>query len=66
MSDTDDKAEYEKRGVNPYRYKAILKHAGESVLDVCCGSGAYVLKLADKYDIKGVDIQKFDSWCERP
>lgn len=66
MSESGDKAVYQKRGLNPYRHQAILKYAGESILDVCCGSGAYVLKLANKYNIKGVDIQKFDSWSERP
>src|SRR4051794_34276534 len=57
---------YGARGVNPERLQAIRDHAGRSVLDVGCGSGAYVLELADQYDIHGVDIREFEPWNLRP
>lgn len=62
-------AVYQVRGVNPQRFDAILKHAGKTILDVGCGSGAYVLKIAQEYpqyQIKGVDYQYFESWKEKP
>lgn len=62
----DTKASYQKRGVNQERLKAVLENAGSSILDVGCGSGAYVLQLADQYRITGVDYQPFESWAERP
>jgi SAM-dependent methyltransferase len=57
---------YAVRGLNPGRLSAIEKHAGRSVLDVGCGSGAYVLQLTGRYDIRGVDYQRFDAWAQRP
>ncbi|HEX2549092.1 MAG TPA: methyltransferase domain-containing protein, partial [Gammaproteobacteria bacterium] len=57
------------RGVHQERYEAMLKYAGKSILDVGCGSGAYVLKFNDEhkeYSIKGMDYQKFDSWENAP
>lgn len=53
---------YSSRGINPHRLDAVLRHAGRSVLDVGCGNGAYVLTLADRYDIRGIDHEHFDSW----
>jgi SAM-dependent methyltransferase len=58
--------QYQKRGVNPDRWKAVQKHAGRSVLDVGCGSGAYVLKLHEDRKAAGVDYQPFESWREAP
>jgi ubiquinone/menaquinone biosynthesis C-methylase UbiE len=60
------KQSYQKRGVNNDRLQVVLAAAGQSILDVGCGSGAYVLKLADKYAIRGVDYQPFESWDEAP
>lgn len=57
---------YISRGVNLERFEAILKFAGQSILDVGCGSGAYVLKLADQYQIRGIDNQKYTSWENMP
>jgi ubiquinone/menaquinone biosynthesis C-methylase UbiE len=57
---------YARRGVNPARLKAVVNFSGKTILDVGCGSGAYVLELTDRYDIKGVDYQKFDTWQENP
>jgi ubiquinone/menaquinone biosynthesis C-methylase UbiE len=57
---------YSGRGLNPSRLEAIIRFAGQSILDVGCGSGAYVLQLADRYDIKGIDYQEFDTWKEKP
>lgn len=59
-------ASYSSRGVNRDRLDAILTFAGKSILDVGCGSGAYVLKLRDRYEIKGVDYQRFTTWDDQP
>ena len=66
MKDNEVKNSYEIRQLNPFRLNAILDFAGESVLDVGCGNGSYVLELKDKYDIKGVDFQDFSAWRESP
>jgi len=57
---------YTVRGVNPDRFAAIERHAGNTVLDVGCGSGAYVLKLKEKLNIQGVDHAQFPSWSQAP
>ena len=66
LSTTEINASYSARGINKERLEAILKFAGHSILDVGCGSGAYVLKLAEQYQISGVDYQRFPSWDDRP
>ncbi|MBI3315544.1 MAG: class I SAM-dependent methyltransferase [Candidatus Omnitrophica bacterium] len=58
--------DYEKRNVHPERLEAIRKYAGRSVLDVGCGNGAYVLKLAGEYDMKGVDARPYGPWTGKP
>lgn len=58
--------DYAVRALNPERLAAILAHAGQEVLDVGCGNGAYVLHLADRLRIRGVDYQQFDAWSARP
>lgn len=57
---------YSLRELNPGRLEAILNYAGQEILDVGCGSGAYVLHLSDRYNIRGVDYKKFDSWQASP
>jgi len=57
---------YAKRGLNPDRLQAIRDFAGSSILDVGCGSGAYILRLAQDYDIRGVDYQRYDTWDAMP
>jgi ubiquinone/menaquinone biosynthesis C-methylase UbiE len=60
---------YLSRAINPHRLDAILKYAGESILDVGCGNGLYVLKINrehPKFKIHGVDYQSFDTWKESP
>lgn len=57
---------YAGRGINSYRLRALREHGGDSILDVGCGSGAYVLNLADERRIEGVDAASFDAWSERP
>ena len=58
--------DYETRKIEPARLDAVLKYAGRSILDVGCGSGAYVLRLKDRYDVRGVDQREFASWREAP
>lgn len=58
--------DYSGRAVNQARLAAIHEHAAGTVLDVGCGNGAYVLTLADRMDIRGVDHQPFQSWQECP
>lgn len=57
---------YKIRGINRERLEAIIKYAGNSILDVGCGSGAYVIELAKQYQISGVDYQSFPTWSQRP
>jgi ubiquinone/menaquinone biosynthesis C-methylase UbiE len=54
------------RVVDAERMRIIRQYAGRSVLDVGCGNGCYVLGLADKYDVHGVDIQPYDTWRAKP
>lgn len=61
-----DVTSYSARRINSERLHAILEHAGHSILDVCCGSGAYVIKLAKDYDIRGVDIHRYEPWDAMP
>lgn len=58
--------QYAQRNLHPERLQAILAHAGTSILDAGCGNGAYVLTLADRYRIRGIDWQPFESWQQRP
>jgi ubiquinone/menaquinone biosynthesis C-methylase UbiE len=60
------KKRYSLRGINPGRIKALNDFGGERILDVGCGSGAYVFNLKDKKIIEGTDYQEFDSWQEAP
>jgi ubiquinone/menaquinone biosynthesis C-methylase UbiE len=57
---------YKKRGINAERMASVRQYAGHSILDVGCGSGAYVLDLANQYQILGVDYQAFSNWSEKP
>ena len=67
MSNFDEvKERYQLRGVNPDRLKAIQKYAGDSVLDVGCGGGAYVYRLKNEKTIFGSDYQSFESWSDSP
>ncbi|MCR9199802.1 MAG: class I SAM-dependent methyltransferase [Planctomycetaceae bacterium] len=50
------------RQLNPYRQQAIEQHAGDSFLDVGCGNGQYVFRMADDFETAGVDIQSYPSW----
>ena len=63
---SDIKAQYQQRGVSPDRLRAIRDFAGPRILDVGCGSGAYVLSLSSEFDIHGIDHQEFASWKETP
>lgn len=66
MLTLNDTISYATRGINVERLNAVLENAGQSVMDVGCGNGAYVLKLADQYKIFGVDMQRFESWNVMP
>jgi len=57
---------YASRALNPVRLAAIEHHAGRTILDAGCGNGAYVLHLADQFQIRGIDWQPFDTWKVRP
>jgi ubiquinone/menaquinone biosynthesis C-methylase UbiE len=56
------KESYQARQVNPGRVRAIMEYAGSTILDVGCGSGAYVFALSSEFDIRGVDYEQFESW----
>jgi len=60
------KSKYGMRKINSHRLSALNSHAGDTILDVGCGSGAYVLELRGQKNIRGVDYQKFDTWDEAP
>lgn len=55
--------DYSLRGLNPHRLAAIREYGGSRILDVGCGSGAYVLALANEYEISGVDYREFPTWA---
>lgn len=52
------------RQLNPYRRDAIVQHAGDSFLDVGCGNGQYVFRMADDYQTAGLDLQSYPSWAQ--
>jgi ubiquinone/menaquinone biosynthesis C-methylase UbiE len=58
-------AAYVSRPVNPHRLAALEAHAGDRVLDVGCGNGAYVEALLPQRDTFGVDWTSFPSWSGR-
>ncbi len=67
MTNFDEiKQRYNLRGVNPDRLRVLKEQGGDTILDVGCGSGAYVFKLKNEKKIEGVDYQEFDSWKESP
>ena len=63
--DSEAAKTWAERAVNPERWAAIEQHLGESFLDVGCGNGSYVLKLADRINAHGVDTDAYDSWLAR-
>ncbi|KQV95936.1 class I SAM-dependent methyltransferase [Rhizobacter sp. Root1221] len=69
MTSAKDQAkhpDYAVRGLNRERLAALLQHAGQEILDVGCGNGNYVLHLADRYKIRGVDYKHFAAWDQKP
>jgi SAM-dependent methyltransferase len=49
--------------INRYRLRAVLRHAGTSLLDVGCSTGAYVAHLnAGGYDAYGIDLLADTAW----
>ncbi len=49
--------------INPSRLKAVLAHAGRSVLDAGCSSGEYVRHLTERnYDAYGIDLLANKEW----
>lgn len=59
-------ATYGVRGINADRLAAVQQFAGKEIIDVGCGSGAYVLRFADERRIYGVDHIPYAAWRERP
>lgn len=58
-------AAYVSRPLNPHRLAALQAHAGNRVLDVGCGNGAYVEALLPHRETFGVDWSTFPSWAGR-
>lgn len=63
---TSDAPDYAVRALNPERRAAIERYAGDEVLDVGCGNGAYVLHFADRKRMRGLDYRRFEAWSQRP
>ncbi len=57
---------WSQRELNPDRLAAIESRPGKSFLDVGCGNGSYVLKLAETVDAQGVDITEYENWSAAP
>ena len=55
---------YVKRPLNQHRVNAVEEYAGNSVLDVGCGNGAYVFEFNDRLHIRGTDSNYFESWSK--
>lgn len=52
--------------INRYRLQAVLRHAGRSILDVGCSTGAYVTYLnAVGYRAYGLDVLPDSTWTQR-
>jgi len=52
------------RGIDPMRFPAVKKFAGETVLDVGCGSGAYVEALNNSgRRAVGLDVTYLNAWA---
>lgn len=63
---TAAEAAWDTRQLNPSRLAAIEEFAGESLIDIGCGNGAYVLALKDQMQTFGADIRRYDSWDTAP
>jgi ubiquinone/menaquinone biosynthesis C-methylase UbiE len=51
--------------INRYRLRAVLRHAGTSLLDVGCSTGAYVAHLnGGGYDAYGIDLLADAAWMQ--
>lgn len=51
--------------VNRHRLRAVARHAGNSILDVGCSTGAYVAYLnTDGYQAYGMDLLADASWTQ--
>jgi SAM-dependent methyltransferase len=51
--------------INRYRLRAVLQHAGTSLLDVGCSTGAYVAHLnGGGYDAYGMDLLADAAWMQ--
>lgn len=59
-------AAYAHRPINRHRLAALQQHAGQRVLDVGCGNGAYVDALLPERDVIGVDWATLPVWKQHP
>ena len=49
--------------VNMYRLRTVLQHAGPSILDMGCSTGAYVAYLNENgYETYGLDLLADAAW----
>lgn len=63
---TSAAAAWVERPLNPARKKAMDDWAGDKILDVGCGNGAYVDYFHGQRSIKGVDQQPYPQWSQYP
>lgn len=53
--------------IQPERWQAVMKYAGDTILDVGCANGVYVKRLLEENrEVTGIDLLHFPQWAGLP